>query len=323
MTGFDCLEIPHPHGAFSVLPSRGRVYALTHHGEEVIWRPQTITDWNIGGDRLWVAPERDWHWTDISAFDLGKYKVAEAIDPGSWSLEKWQGNSLTVTQSFAVRHRRTENHVHGRIRRQFAFNEVLGRTIPGLQDPVGWITVDTLTLEGGTPGQGIGLWRILQVPIGGRMYVASAVPDRYRLHFGDDSGLVHAGPGGLEAEITGDQMYKIGMGQQGVTDLVAYARPLSPASWLVTARWFQVPADAVYLDTPMDQPGTPGDVIQIFNDSGVFGGFGELEVHGPGLKVTSGEDIKAMSQVSDTLVTLTGTMSPSDWEAWTASINGS
>ncbi len=155
------------------------------------------------------------------------------------------------------------------------------------------------------------------------MYVVSSTPDCYRLHFGDDSGLVHAGPGGLEAEITGDQMYKIGMGPQGVMDLVAYARPLSPDSWLVTARWFQAPADAVYLDTPMDQPGTPGDVIQIFNDNGVFSGFGELEVHGPGLQVPSEEGMEAMPQVSDTLVTLTGIMSSSDWEAWTASINGS
>ena len=317
MPGFDCLKIAHPYGEFSVLPSRGRVYALTHHGEEVIWRPQTITDWNIGGDRLWIAPERDWHWTDISAFDLDKYKVAEAVDPGSWSLRERQGNSLTVAQSFTVRHRRKEKYVHGKIKRQFTFNEVRNRTIPGLQDPVGWITVDTLALESGTPGQGIGLWRILQVPAGGQMYVASSTPDGYRLHFGDDAGLVHAGKGGLKAEITGDQMYKIGMGQQGVTDLIAYARPLSQDSWLAIARWFQAPADAVYLDTPMDQPGTPGDVIQVFNDNGVFGGFGELEVHGPGLEVPAGEDVEAVPVVSDTLVTLTGIMSPADWETWT------
>ncbi len=322
MTEFDCLTIPHPYGVFSVLPSRGRVYALTHHGEEAIWRPRTITDWNIGGDRLWIAPERDWHWIDISTFDLDKYKVAEAIDPGSWTLEGQQGNSLTVTQSFAVQHRRRSRHVHGKIERQFTFNEMLDRTIPGLQDPVGWITVDTLALEGGTPGQGINLWRILQVPVGGRVYVASSTPDHYRLHFGDDSGLVHIGPRGLQAEITGDQMYKIGIGQQDVADLIAYARPLSRDAWLVTARWFQVPADAVYLDTPLDQPGTLGDVVQIFNDNGVFGGFGELEVHGPGLEVPSREDMETMPRVSDTLVTLTGTMSPLDWESWISSIDG-
>ncbi len=282
-----------------------------------------IADWNIGGDRLWIAPERDWHWTDVSVFDLSNYQVAEAIDPGSWKLGEWQGDRITAELSFTVQHRHIENFIQGKIRRQFSFNEALGRSIQELQDPVSWTTVDTLTLEDGTPGQGINLWRIMQVPVGGQMYVASSTTGSYRLHFGDETGLVKADDGKLEAEITGDQMYKIGMLQQGVKDLIAFARPLSGDSMLVTARWFRVPADAIYLDTPMDEPRTPGDVIQIFNDNGFFGGFGELEIHGSGIQVPSGAANGDMPQVSDTLVTMIGTMSPSEWENWKVRNSGS
>lgn len=102
MNGFDWINVPHPYGEFSVLPSRGRVYALTHRGQEAIWRPKIIADWNIGGDRLWIAPERDWHWTDISFFDLSNYQVAEAIDPGSWKLAECQGNNITAELSFCA-----------------------------------------------------------------------------------------------------------------------------------------------------------------------------------------------------------------------------
>ena len=84
------------------------------------------------------------------------------------------------------------------------------------------------------------------------MFVPSAGTGRHRLHFGDDSDLVKALASGVEAAITGDQMYKIGMGQAEVEGLIAYARPLDSDSLLVIARWFEVPGDAEYLDTPMD-----------------------------------------------------------------------
>ncbi len=146
---------------------------------------------------------------------------------------------------------------------------------------------------------------------GARCLCLTADATDFRLHFGDATDLVTASHAGVTAAITGDQMYKIGMGQQSVKDCIAYARPLAADSLLVIARWFQVPPNAIYLDTPMDQPDTPGDVIQIFNDNGVFGGFGELEVHGPGLQVAGGE-----TGIRDTLVTAVGIMSREAWVAW-------
>ncbi len=165
---FALLSIPHAHGAFAVLPARGRIYQLGYKTAEAIWRPEVIADWNIGGDRLWIAPERDWHWTDVAAFDLDNYLVAEAIDPGSWQIEQQSDSALTVTQSFTVQHRRRPAFVHGTIRRQFGFNTESRPLLPGLDETVHWSVTDTLEVAGGTPGQGINLWRILQVPVGGR-----------------------------------------------------------------------------------------------------------------------------------------------------------
>ncbi len=319
---FSFLSIPHAHGEFMVLPSRGRIYRLGYKADEVIWRPEVIEGWNIGGDRLWIAPERDWHWTDISSFDLDNYLVAEAIDPGSWQIAQQSASTLTVTQSFTVQHRRRPSFVHGTIQRHFDFNVEAQPRLPGLGDTVTWSTADTLAVEDGTPGQGINLWRILQVPVGGEMFVPAQGPVSFRLHFGDEARLVTASQAGVTAAITGDQIYKIGMGQESVANCIAYARPLTEDSLLVIARWFQVPSDATYLDTPMDQPDTPGDVIQIYNDNGVFGGFGELEVHGPGLQVAGREASRQRSRISDTLITAVGTMSRDAWRMWKQGSDG-
>ena len=63
----------------------------------------------------------------------------------------------------------------------------------------------------------------------------------------------------------------------------------------------------------MDQLDTPGDVIQIYNDNGVFGDFGEMEIHGAGLTVPLEDPIDLDLQVRDEIVTAIGTMSVRAW----------
>lgn len=314
--GFTLLQFPHEHGEFTVLPARGRVYGLDYKGTEAIWRPEVIEGWNIGGDRLWIAPERDWHWTDVTSFDLDNYKVAAEIDPGSWEIAEQSEDALTVAQSFRVQHRRKPAYVEGELRRQFKFNSRASHTMPGLEDAISWSTIDSLEVQGGTSGQGIGMWRILQVHTGGEIFVPSPAPDRYRLHFGDEFGLVSQSGGGLTAAITGNQMYKIGMGKDAVGGSIAYARPLTQDRLLVIARWFATASLLPYLDTPMDRPGTSGDVIQIYNDNGVFGGFGELEVHSAGLHVPAEGEAALKPRAGELLETCVGTMTRSDWQRW-------
>ncbi len=72
----------------------------------------------------------------------------------------------------------------------------------------------------------------------------------------------------------------------------------------------------------MDQPNTPGDVIQIYNDNGVFGGFGEMEIHGAGLTVRPEDSIDLELQERDEFVTVVGTMSASAWSDFKADGGG-
>ncbi len=41
--------------------------------------------WNIGGERIWLAPERAFNFSDPARM-LDTYHVDPAIDPGNWSL---------------------------------------------------------------------------------------------------------------------------------------------------------------------------------------------------------------------------------------------
>ena len=49
-------------GAVTLYPSRGRVLQAEIDGERAFWNnPSDAPDWNVGGDRLWVAPEVHWY----------------------------------------------------------------------------------------------------------------------------------------------------------------------------------------------------------------------------------------------------------------------
>jgi len=56
---------------------------------------------------------------------------------------------------------------------------------------------------------------------------------------------------------------------------------------------------------------TPGDAVQVYNDDGNFGNFGEMEYHTPALVAGAGNDL-----IQDTNLTVAGFVARSDWDAW-------
>jgi hypothetical protein len=44
--------------------------------------------WNLGGERLWIGPEADWHWQSLGKPDFAHYKVPPALDLDIWTVEQ-------------------------------------------------------------------------------------------------------------------------------------------------------------------------------------------------------------------------------------------
>ena len=75
--------------------------------------------------------------------------------------------------------------------------------------------------------------------------------------------------------ITGDGRYKVGLLPENIPGRVAYARPVEQGVLVIYRQFFPQPWRP-YCDVPMHDIQSQGDVLQVVNDSGDSGGFGEM-----------------------------------------------
>ncbi len=93
-----------PEAHLVVSARGGRVFGPFVAGADPIgWcpAPQALAaalatgDWNIGGERVWLAPEAAFNFTDPQRI-VDTYRVDPALDPGTWRLQR-DGATLHLT----------------------------------------------------------------------------------------------------------------------------------------------------------------------------------------------------------------------------------
>ena len=142
-------------------------------------------------------------------------------------------------------------------------------------------TDNELHINSGTIGQKIDIWSLLQVPNGGKMYVRCDGKTPFRDYFSPIANNLWRKDGDfLQIDITGKNHYKIGIAPDIINGAVAYARKIADEYLVVYRKFFPQPW-RLYSDVPMNDLRGPGDALQVYNDDGPLGGFGELEYHCP------------------------------------------
>ncbi len=296
-------------GDITLLPDRGRVLQVTVGGLAAYWRnPAWTGDWNVGGDRLWVAPEVDWHWQTLVEPDFTKYGVPAAVDPGRWQVDVFEPGFCQVRQTVRLRSHHRDSGVTIELTRSFSAVEL--PETPFFAASVGYGTETELRLVDGTPGQAVGLWTLLQVPPGGEMILAGPRPTPRTLFGEVPRSLRRHQATAARLRITGRHLYKVGLPPGQVTGRLAYAREVGEGVLVIFRQFFPQPWRA-YCDRPMHALESQGDAVQVFNDNGDSGGFGELEYHTPALVAGRGPD-----RLRDSHVTVIGLVPAEDWGPW-------
>jgi len=297
------------HGHLLLQPTHGRMLQAELHGHNAFWvNPEPGDTWNTGGDRVWLAPEIAWNWKtrgpiDFSDYDFSDYDVPAAMDPGAWAVTAESEGFCEMSMTTHLRHRHENAEVWVRLTRSFYHRPVAD--LPGA-DPViptlAYQTDTTLEILNGTPGQRVGTWQLIQVLAGGWLTVATHGPAIYRDYFHPaPESHVETGAAALRFHLTGDCQYKIGVHPTQAIGCLTYDRPVA-GGLLRIERRFTVQPWRGYADRPFETPDPQGDAVQVYNDGGQFGGFGEMEYHAPALVVGRGP--QKMSDSNLTTITL-------------------
>jgi hypothetical protein len=276
----DLLQWQTGAGVIRLLPGRGRLLGIKMGGHEALWAPsESPAPWNLGGERLWIGPERAWFWQQTDKVDFSQYRVPPALNPDHWKVLETTPSHAAAQTGIALQCAHSDGACELQIRRTW---DLLTPDHP--QDrSIRLRTATRMEILGGTHGQAVDLWSLIQIPPGGEIMMASPGISCPRNHFDPcPPGEFDARDGHFRLRIGGNAVFKIGLSPQHSSGKIIYSRPVAQGR-LELCREFPVDPTMRYCDAPLDAHDAQGDAVQFFNDGGQHGGFGELEHHSPAL----------------------------------------
>ena len=254
--------------------------------------------WNIGGDRIWLAPELQYNVRDRTRF-LQTYDLQQALDPGSYSLEKSGPAGCELDQEIRLlaydhQDRSKRLQISRRIRRvDDPLRKLAGYgAIAGDLRFAGYEHEVTLT-DCEPDGLCSQAWNITQVPPGGVAIVPTVPGLEYADHLNPvDSEHLEVSRHHLKVRIKGDCIFKIELKAAHHFGRSGYFRVLSPGQAVLMVKLsFNNPSEHYVMEAP-HSPGIRGYSFDIYQDDGGLGGFGEIECHG---RPIGGESSRAAS----------------------------
>lgn len=286
------------HDVTIILSQRGgRIFGpfLSKESESIFWTNDAFAEldtfraflgsgsWNIGGDRMWIAPEIQYHVPDRSDF-WGSVFWPEQVDPGTYSLEQpkpgqWCLSQDMTLEAFNLASGQKALHLERLIRQvEDPLRNVTG--YPDLVDGVlfaGYEQVVTLS-EAKRDDIVSEAWSLTQLNPGGVLVIPASPRVEYTDYYEPiDGDLQVIYPGHVRLKITGDRQYKVGYKAAHVFGRLAYYNHLDDGQAYLIVRCFFNNPSAPYTEEPDHAPGCRGHSIHVYNDNGNAGGFGELE----------------------------------------------
>ena len=244
-------------------------------------------EWNVGGERVWIAPEVQYVVQDRAQF-MESMVLPTAMDPGDYALShpaenQWRVRQQAVLQAFnlasgskALDVDVTVRPMPDPLRAVAAYDTLLdGVRYAGYEQAI------TLT-EHQTDAIMSESWNLIQLNPGGQLFIPCApeaqITDYERGDVPAEARTVRDGH--VRISITGQSVFKVGFKAAHVMGRSAYLNMLTDGTPYLLVRAFTNNPSSVYIEEPESQIGNNGHSVHIYNDSGDIGGFGELECNG-------------------------------------------
>jgi hypothetical protein len=284
-------------GVSAVVSQRGgRIFGpfLSPDSEGIFWinsafaQPDAFIEflesgsWNLGGDRIWIAPEIQYSVRDRSDY-WGSIYWPEQVDPGTYALDQprpdqWRLSQDITLEAFNLASGQKELHLDRLIR---PVEDPLRNVsvYPDLIDGVvfaGYEQVVSLS-ESKTDDIVSEAWNLVQLNPGGLILIPASPYAEFTDYYAPIGDLHTIYPDHVRLQITGNRQYKVGYKAAHTFGRMGYFNHLDGGqAYLIVRNYFNNPS-AYYAEEPDHSPGRRGHSIHVYNDSGDFGGFGELE----------------------------------------------
>jgi len=242
-------------------------------------------DWNIGGERLWIAPELQYNVQDRSNI-YSSYHLPEDMDPSHYSL--------TVQEDSSV-HLDTDMTLETFVNTRETHHLTVKRVIQPLSNPLRFVSdreaymkdicysgyshtieleTDTLYKEMSEP------WIIMQARQGG----ISIVPTYSKAQIGwyyipTDEHTILERDHSIIVEHNKGNLFKIGIHSTSCTGRVGYLYT-DEEPYLIVRNYFVSPSNR-YVEEPFTSIGERGYAFHLYNSGKDTAQFGEIESHGP------------------------------------------
>jgi len=261
---------------------------------------------SLGGDRLWIAPEVGYFWTDLKAARIDPHTstvIQPSMDSGDYRIAGQSSDHVQMTAQMALHDYRTGRDVTLRVNRYVGVTDELVELPQGVTCSSFLIRNDVTLLEADDEAVG-GAWDLLQVPPVGTLICPTTTPVEQPRSYYNPYGDRHVvcDESSIRFLIDGMHRIKMGLSPQQTTGRMGYYRQLEHVSSLIVRIFAALPGEP-YVDLPRSSDATfGGDALQAYNDDGNAGGFGEMEYHDPAVVAGRSPDSRSGSCVTHVLV---------------------
>ena len=243
-------------------------------------------NWNLGGERVFIAPEIQYCVSDRSDF-WGSYRTPKQVDPGRYYLVESKPNEWQLSQDMTLQVcnvatgekdlnlKRVVRAAADPLRSLSAYQQLMDGVLFAGYEQVVTLTerkLDDIMSE---------IWDLAQLRAGGEL-VIPASPRVEVINYCEPVGedLLSVESGHVRLRITGDRVYKVGFKAPHVTGRAGSFSHFSDGrGYLIIRSFFNNPS-APYVEEPHHSVGERGLSTNVYNDDGALGDFGELECNG-------------------------------------------
>ena len=261
--------------------------------EGIFWIPEAVKDadrykelidrktWNIGGDRVWIAPEIQFNITDRSHF-RETLSTPKTIDPGSYRMAR-AGDAVHLNMELDLESYNTASgSLHADLHRMIHMAPNPLRKLPAYEELMEGLSYcgfeELIDLKvSGDPGIYAESWDLLQIRPTGTLFIPMYQPVRGTDHYepaGDHESVCE---NGICLRITGDSRYKIAYRSAVLTGRFGYLADSDTDSSVLIIICYPNNPSAMYSEEPPLIEGDTGYSIHVYNDDGNSGGFAEME----------------------------------------------